>query len=81
MYVMSNYERIIEIICSMKGIDKEELFKILEDREFKYLLFLLLKRYKCDDINKISKDFSINSRRTVNYNVKKAQEKFFKQRI
>lgn len=77
MYVMSNYERIIEIICSMKGIDKEELFKILEDREFKYLLFLLLKRYKCDDINKISKDFSINSRRTVNYNVKKAQEKFF----
>lgn len=77
MYIMSNYKKIIEIICSMKGINKEELFKILEDKEFKYLFFLLLKKYKCDDINKIKEDFSINNRRVVNYNVKKAQEKFF----
>jgi len=74
---MENYEKIIEIICSMKGINRGELFKILEDKEFKYLFFLLLKKYKCDDMNKINEDFSIDSRRVVNYNVKKAQEKFF----
>lgn len=37
MYMMENYEKIIEIICSMKGINRGELFKILEDKEFKYL--------------------------------------------
>ncbi|MFU0824888.1 ribose-5-phosphate isomerase [Clostridium sp.] len=77
MYMMENYEKVIEIICSMKGINRDELFKILQDKELKYLFFLLLKKYKCDDMNKINEDFSIDSRRIVNYNVKKAQEKFF----
>lgn len=77
MYMMDNYEKIIEIICSMKGIDKKDLFKILEDKELKCLLFLLLKEHKCDDIDKISKDFPKTNKRIINYNIKKAKEKFF----
>ena len=74
---MDKYDKIIEIICRAKGIEKEELFKILKDRECKYLMFLLLKKYKCLDLEKLSKDFSIESRKTINYNFKKAEERFF----
>lgn len=76
MYISDKYEKVINIICDMKGIQKEELYKILEDRECKYLLFLLLKKYKCDDMEKITRDFYINNKRVVNYNIKRAQERF-----
>lgn len=75
MYKMDKYEKIIDIICSMKGIGKDELCKILEDKESKYLLFLLLKKHRCDNLNKINEDFLINKRSIVSYNVKKGQEK------
>lgn len=76
MYNIGNYDKIIEIICSMNDINKDELFKILKDKELKYLFFLLLKKHNCDDAAKIRKDFSITSKRTINYNVRKGQEKF-----
>ncbi|MEA4827185.1 ribose-5-phosphate isomerase [Clostridium sp. JNZ J1-5] len=76
MFRSDKYEKIIDIICSMKGIKKEDLYKILKDRECKYLLFLLLKKYNCDDMEKINRDFYINNKRVVNYNIRKAQEKF-----
>lgn len=76
MFRSDKYEEIIDIICSMKGIEKEELYKILKDREYKYLLFLLLKKYNCDDMEKINRDFYINNKRVVNYNIRRAQEKF-----
>ncbi len=71
------YLKILEVICSIKGIEREELFRILKDRESKYLLFLLLKKYKCTDIEALNRDFSIESKKTINYNMKKAEEKFF----
>ncbi|MCM8709714.1 ribose-5-phosphate isomerase [Clostridium sp. SYSU_GA19001] len=71
------YIKILEVICQIKGINKEEQVKILKDRECKYLLFLLLKKYKCTDIVSFQKDFSIESKKYINYNIKKAEEKFF----
>jgi hypothetical protein len=71
------YLRILQVICSIKGIDREELFRILKDRESKYLLFLLLKKYKCTDMEVLYRDFSIDSKKSINYNMKKAEEKFF----
>jgi hypothetical protein len=71
------YLRILQVICSIKGIEKEELFRILKDRESKYLLFLLLKKYKCTDMTVLNRDFCIESRKSINYNMKKAEEKFF----
>jgi hypothetical protein len=76
MYISDKYEKVINIICTMKGIEKEELYKILEDKECKYLLFLLLKKYKCDDMNKITRDFYIDNKRVVNYNIRRGQERF-----
>lgn len=74
---LDKYDKIIEILCRAKGIDKEELFKLLKDKECKYLMFLLLKKYKCVDLDKLNKDFSIESKKTINYNFKKAEERFF----
>jgi hypothetical protein len=71
------YLRILQVICGIKGIDREELFRILKDRESKYLLFLLLKKYKCTDMDVLHRDFSIDSKKSINYNMKKAEEKFF----
>lgn len=71
------YLKILKVICSIKGIAQEELFKILKDRESKYLLFLLLKKYKCTDKEVLHRDFSIESIKSINYNMKKAEEKFF----
>lgn len=71
------YEKILEVLCKYKGINKEELCKILKDQESKYLLFLLLKKYKCTNLNMLHKDFSIESLKSVNYNLRKAEEKFF----
>ena len=76
-YKEDKYLRILQVICNIKGINREELFKILKDRESKYLLFLLLKKYKCTDMDVLQRDFSIDSKKSINYNMKKAEEKFF----
>lgn len=71
------YEVIIKVICRYRGIEDKDLFKILKDREWKYLLFLLLKKFDCVNFDRLCEDFSIKSKRCVNYNFKKAEEKFF----
>jgi hypothetical protein len=71
------YEKIIDFICKYKKIDKAELFRILKDKECKYLLLLLLEKYKCADVNRITNDFSVSSSKSIKYNIKKAEEKFF----
>lgn len=71
------YEKIIEVICYYKKIKREEFFQILKDRECKYLMFLLMKKYKCTDMERLHKDFLIESKKSINYNLKKAEEKFF----
>ena len=77
MFKDIDYEKIIEAICYVKGIKRHETLKILRDREYKYILFLLLKKYKCSDVESVCKDFPISSKRAVNYGLKKAQERFF----
>lgn len=72
-----NYGKIIEFICYYKKIEKEELFNILKDKECKYLLLLLLEKYKCVDIRRLSKDFSVISSKTIKNNIRKAEEKLF----
>lgn len=71
------YETILQIFCKTKGIKREELVHILKDRECRYLLFLLLKKYKCMDMRKLHEDFYIESKKKVDYSFKKAEERFF----
>lgn len=69
------YERIIEMLCKYKGIKREELYRILKDKECRYVLFLLLKKYNCVVLENLDRDFSIDNKRKVNYNIEKAEEK------
>ncbi|MEW8956100.1 ribose-5-phosphate isomerase [Clostridium sp.] len=70
------YLTIINFLCKYNDISKEEMFKILKDRECRYLLFLLLKKYDCDDKKTLNKFFPERSERSFTYNFKKAEEKF-----
>ena len=72
-----DYEKIIEAICEVKGMKTYKLLKILEDRECKYILFLLLKKYRCRNVESAYKEFLISHKRAVSYGSKKAEEQFF----
>ncbi|MFD3158274.1 ribose-5-phosphate isomerase [Haloimpatiens sp. FM7330] len=76
MKIEDRYNIIIQTICEMNGISKEELFKILKDTNCKYMLFLLLKKYHCENIQRFNKDFKIKNRNVIGYETKKAKEKF-----
>jgi hypothetical protein len=45
LFIKENYEVIIKVICDIKGINREDIIEILEDREYRYLLFLILYKY------------------------------------
>ncbi|NLZ47713.1 MAG: ribose-5-phosphate isomerase [Clostridiales bacterium] len=76
-YKFNKYEMIINIICTYKGISKSQLGNIIKDKECKYLLLLLLENYKCMDLQQMKVDLKISSNRSIRYNVKKAEERFF----
>lgn len=73
----NKYEKIISFMCAYKRISREELFKILKDKNCKYIFLLLLKKYKCLDINRINGYFPECSKRALSYGFKKAEEKLF----
>lgn len=61
------YAAIIEILSKYKGLNKDELLKILKDKECKYLFFLLIKKYQCSNLEILKKDFpSINKNKLEN---------------
>ena len=77
MEINSKYARIINFMCKYKNISQNDLLKILKDRDCKYMLLLLLKKYRCTDVNIINNYFPDYSKKSLNYNFKKAKEKFF----
>ncbi|MBU3111555.1 ribose-5-phosphate isomerase [Clostridium lacusfryxellense] len=77
MYANIDYEKIIEAICYVKGIKRYDTLKISRNKEYKYVLFLLFKKFKCKDTESIYKDLLIPSKRAANYGLKKAEEQFF----
>ena len=50
MELKGRYEKIINFMCEYKKIPKEEIFKVLNNKECRYILLLLLKKYKCTNI-------------------------------
>ena len=73
----NKYEKILSVLCDYKEISREELIYILKDQNYKYLLFLFLKKYKCFDFQKLKVDFLMESKQSIKYSCKKAEEKFF----
>ena len=72
-----DYEKIIEAICEVKGMKTYELQRILKDRDCKYILLLLLKKYRCGNVEDAYKEFLVSHKRAVSYGSKKAEEQFF----
>lgn len=73
---MNNYIRIIKCICEYNEVAMDEFIDILKEKENKYLLILTLKKYKCFDKKKVKQLLNLHSDRSINYNMKKAEEKF-----
>lgn len=71
------FKKVITALCEYKGISEEKLIELLSNKDSRYLLFLLLKRYKCVDFEMINKHLVLSSKKSINYNLKKAEEKFF----
>lgn len=69
------YKRIVNLLCDYKCINNNELAKIMKDKECKYLLFLLLKKYDCLNVEVLNRDFFINSEKKLKNNLRKAEEK------
>ena len=69
------YLRILQMICKYYDIEEKEFLDLLKGKENKYLLLLLLKNNNCFDINTIKELFNLKTSRTVNNNLKQAEEK------
>jgi len=66
---------VINILCSYLGRDLKEFDGLIKEKDNKYLLLLLLKNYKCLNRERIKLIFNISSYNSINYNIKKAEEK------
>lgn len=75
------YISILKILCSYYGLMEKDIFDLLKQRENKYLLLLLMKKYRCMDDKRIMDLFNLKSKRTLTINIKKAEEKFFVNRL
>ena len=71
------YIKIIKFICEYKNINQEEMLKILKDKECSYFLLLLLEKFKCADTQRLLQDFTTVSKKVIEKNMKKAEEKFY----
>jgi hypothetical protein len=69
------YLRILQMICKYYDIEEKEFLDLLKAKENKYLLLLLLKNNNCFDINAIKELFNLKTSRTINNNLKQAEEK------
>lgn len=76
MYSSDKYLKILRVIALYNNMDDENFIKLLKNRDNKYLLLLFLKNYKCMDKEKIKEIFNYKNTSSINYNVKKAEEKF-----
>lgn len=69
------YIKILRNICDYYGIDEEKFVELLKDRDNKYILLLVLKNNRCLEIDKIKETFNLKTSRSINNNLKLAEEK------
>lgn len=75
MSLEDRYLKILYVLCTYYGMSTDDLIKLLEERDNKYLLLLLLKKYKCMDQEKVKEVFNVKNKRTITNNVRRAEEK------
>ena len=75
MNYKDRYINILRGISLYYGMDENNFIQLLKDKENKFLLLLLLKKYKCMDKDKIMGVLNYKSNKSILYNVKRAEEK------
>lgn len=68
------YYMIIKAICDENSIQMEELIGILQNKNLKYILLLILKNNNCMDYDELQKLFNLKTKKSINYGCKKAKE-------
>ncbi len=74
-FTNSKYENIIKLLCKYKGLSEYEMINIMRDNECRYLLFLLLRKYNCIEIENLKKDFNISDYEGICNNIEEAEKK------
>ncbi len=69
------YIKILKNICDYYGIDEQKFVELLKDRDNKYILLLVLKNNRCLETDKIKEIFNLKTSRSINNNLKLAEEK------
>lgn len=72
---MDLYKVIICVLCNHYNLKENETNNILKNKECKYLFLLLLNEYKCLNKNKLIKELRLKSTRSIDYNLRIAEEK------
>ena len=69
------YLKIIKALSLHYGMSDKELIEVLKNKESKYILLLLLKKYKCVKDDEIMQVLNYKNKRSIAYNTKRAEEK------
>lgn len=69
------YLKIIKALSLYYGMSDKELIEVLKNKESKYILLLLLKKYKCVKDDEIMQVLNYKNKRSITYNTKRAEEK------
>lgn len=75
MNLEDRYFKILNVICDYYGMNEKDLINLLRERDNRYLLLLLLKKYKCMDENKVKEVLDIKNKSSITYNMRRAEEK------
>lgn len=75
MNLSDKYLRILNVIYSYYGMNEGDVLKLLKDKDAKYLLILLLNRYRCIDEEKLKVILNIKSKQSITYNLRRAEER------
>lgn len=76
MTMSERYYTIINLITtSYEFNNNKEKIELFKDREYRYLLLLLVKKYNCYNEEEIKNILNVKTKRSVLNNVKKAEER------
>ncbi len=75
MNLSYRYICLLQCLVSYYNIKEEDFIEMLKIRENKYLLLLFLKKYKCMNEEEVLKILNLKNKRSLCYNIKKAEEK------
>ena len=69
-----NYNEIIKYMCMYYDITNEEIVNLLNTKENRYILLLLLKKHDCLNTESINGKYKLKERRNIKNRLQRAEE-------